>query len=78
MTMVSSEKFATNQNKYFELALSERMFTQKNNQIFIATNASDKRKYLEPDDDLHRAITADELLERIYKDIDKKFANRIK
>ena len=38
--------------------------------------AKKERVYLEPDEDLHRAITADELLKRIYNDIDKKFANR--
>jgi hypothetical protein len=32
---------------------------------------------LQPDDDLRSAITGDELLERIYQDIDRKFVNRI-
>jgi len=36
-----------------------------------------EQQILESDDDLRRAITGDELLARIYKDIDRKFENRI-
>ena len=38
---------------------------------------AEEQPVLQPDDDLRKAITGDELLERIYRDIDKKFANRI-
>jgi len=36
-----------------------------------------EQQILEPDDDLRSAITGNELLERIYKDLDRKFENRI-
>ena len=42
-----------------------------------AKTAIREQQILEPDNDLLRAITGNELLERIYKDIDKKFENRI-
>ena len=79
MTVVSSKEFVTNENKYFKLARNEQVFVEKDETMFIVTIASGakKKKYLAPDDDLRRAITADELVERIYEDIDKKFANRI-
>ena len=41
MTVVSSKEFATNQDKYFELALSERVFIKKGNHLFFVTNAND-------------------------------------
>ena len=72
MTVVSSKGFVTNRKKYFDLPMNEEVF-------FKGGNSTKKEKvYLEPDEDLRRAITADELLERIYNDIDKKFANRNK
>ena len=43
--------------------------------MFIVTRANDReKKYLEPDDDLRRAITGDELLTGIYEDLEKFFA----
>ena len=78
MTIVSSKEFATNDDKYFDMAMNEQVFVQRDNIMFIVARINDTEKhYLEPDDDLRRAITADELLERIYYDIDKKFVNRI-
>jgi hypothetical protein len=45
--------------------------------INIYHDASVYEEILEPDDDLHRAITAEELLERIHADIRRKYASRI-
>jgi len=42
-----------------------------------AKTAFREQQILEPDDDLRRAITGNELLARIYEDIDRKFENRI-
>ena len=39
-------------------------------------DASVYEEVLEPDDDFRRAITKDQLLERIYMDIERKYANR--
>jgi len=72
MTVVSSKGFVTNRKKYFDLPMNEEVLSKEGN------SAKKEKVYLEPDEDLRRAITADELLERIYNDIDKKFANRNK
>ena len=86
MTIVNSKEFATNQDKYFDMAFDEQVYIKKDNRMFLLVyqNAVDANNYhkasiynevLEPDDDLRSAITGDELLERIYADIDKKFTS---
>ena len=56
MTVVSTNEFNTNQEKYFD--------NEKPDKIF------------KPDEDFHRSITADELLEGINEDIDIFFASK--
>ena len=41
MTLVSSKEFKTNQDKYLELALNERVFIKKGNHTFFVTNADE-------------------------------------
>jgi len=48
MTVVSSTDFATNQDKYLELALNEQVFIKKGNNVFIITTANG---YDDDDDD---------------------------
>ena len=87
MTIVSTKEFNTNQYKYFDLALDEQVFIQKGDDMFFLLyknvdgmnmyhDASVYEEILEPDNDLCRAITAEELLERIHEDIRRKFASR--
>jgi len=87
MTVVSTKEFNTNQDKYFDIALDEQVFIQKGDNMFflLYKNVDDMNMYhdasvyeeiLEPDDDLRRAITAEELLERIHEDIREKFASK--
>jgi hypothetical protein len=77
MTVVSSKEFVSNEDKYFDMAIHEQVFVKRNNIMFLITRANDNKKtYLEPDDDLRRAITGEELLNRICHDIEIKFANR--
>ena len=87
MTVVSTKEFNTNQDKYFDMALEEQVFIQKGDNMFflLYKNVDDMNMYhdasvyeeiLTPDDDLRRAITAEELLERIHEDIRRKFASR--
>ena len=71
MTVVSNKGF-TYRKKYFDLSVNEEILFRGDDSV------KKERVHLEPDEDLRRAITADELLERIYNDIDKKFANRNK
>ena len=77
MTIVSSKEFATNEDLYFDMAMNEQVFVQRNSNMFILTRISEmEKKYLEPDDDLRRAITGEELLTGIYEDLEKFFADK--
>ena len=82
MTVVSSKEFTSNQKKYFDLAVNENVVIKRGKSIFYLMYAPvDKlnipeQPILEPDDDLHRAITMDELRERTYEFIDNFFANK--
>ena len=81
MIVVSSKDFATNQNKYFDMAMNERVFVQRGNSMFhLACSNEDtlvnERVYYEPDEDFYKSITKDELLKGIHEDIDNFFANK--
>ena len=66
MTVVSSKEFVVNEDKYFEMAINEQVFVQRDNMMFVVTRVNEKRekKRLQPDDDLRRAISMDEFKER--------------
>ena len=82
MTVVSSKEFATNQNKYFDMAMNERVFVQRGGNMFHLNYTNDyntprkERVYYEPDEDFYKSITKDELLKGIHEDIDAFFANK--
>jgi len=64
MPQLREKTITTNQEKYFD----------KN--IFPAVNTSEYDKILAPDDDLRRAITANELKEKMRKAIYNFFENK--
>jgi len=74
MTVISSKEFVNNQEKYFDMALNEQVYVQRESDNAVFVISRDKKGYLKPDDDLRRAITADELLKGIHEDIHKMFA----
>ena len=81
MTVVNSKEFNTHQERYFDLAKNEQIVIRRGKNMFHLTYAPAEIPYqeqeiLEPDDDLRRAITAEELLNRIHGDIRAKFKNR--
>ena len=88
MTVVSSKEFATNQEKYFDLALDEQVCIQRGDNLFHLIykhedemNNNDYEEFLEPDDDFRRAISMDEFRDRlivVLDKIDKKYANQCK
>jgi len=41
MTVVSKKEFATHQDKYFDLAIKERVYIKKDNYMFFVTNADE-------------------------------------
>ena len=82
MTTVTTKEFNTNQKKYFDMAVNEEVCIKRGNSIFHLMYRPIEVQYpeqviLEPDDNLRKAITAEELLERIHEDIRKKYATRI-
>ena len=82
MTVISSKEFASRPKKYYNLALNEQVVIKRGKNEFYLTNKPlpvetyPEQPILEPDDDLRRAITMDELRERTYKVIDNFFANK--
>jgi hypothetical protein len=81
MTIVSSKEFAGNQEKYFDMAMNEQVYVQRESDNITFIISRDEKKYLEPDDDLRRAISADEFRKRLIvaiDKIDKRYANKCK
>jgi len=78
MTVISSKEFMSNEKKYFDLAMTEEIFVKRDNIMFIVSRVNDikPKKCLKPDDDLHRAITMDELLGKVLDDIDKYYDSK--
>ena len=74
MTIVNSKEFVANDDKYFDMAMTEQVLVKRDNILFIVTRANEnKKKRLKPDKELHRAITGDVLLEKVYTSLDKFF-----
>ena len=81
MTVVSSKEFVSNEDKYFDLALDEQVFVQRGDNMFLIINhnhngniyhdASVYDEVLEPDDDFHSAISADEFKKRALEIVEK-------
>jgi len=82
MIVVSNKDFATNQEKYFDMAINERVFVQRGSYMFHLACTNDnnaavkERVYYEPDEDFYISMTKDELLKGIHDDIDKFFASK--
>ena len=48
MTVVSSKEFTINDDKYFDLAMNEQVFVQRENIMFIVTKVNDtKEKHIQ-------------------------------
>ncbi len=74
MTVISSKEFAINQKKYFDLAVNEEVVIKrgKNRYRLELEVQYPEQVTLEPDNDLRRAITAEELIKRIQTDKRRK------
>lgn len=78
MRVISPSELRDNMQKYLDLAGDEKIVIQRDgNETFILT----REDYLEPDEDLRRAVSAQELLIGIEADIRKayreKYGNRV-
>ena len=69
MTVVSNKVF-TYRKKYFDLSVNEEVFFRGDNSV------KNERAHLEPDEDLRRAITGDELKKKMREAIHNFFENR--
>ena len=74
MTVVSSREFASNQEKYFDLAVSENVCIKRGSNIFqllYASTDKNAQKYLAPDDDFRRAISMEEFKKKALTMVEK-------
>ena len=78
MQVVSSTEFATHQDKYFDMAVSHDVCIKRGQKTFqlIYRPTVEEQPILQPDDDLRRAITIDEVRDNIVEYIRKKHANK--
>ena len=81
MIVVSSKEFISNEGKYFDLALDEDVGIKRGDYTFYLVNRPVENQYppqpfLEPDEDLRRAITAEELKKRMSVSIRNFFENK--
>ncbi len=83
MKTISAREFVANPEMYLGIAREQEVRVKKGREMFhivyeAATPSLPPQPFLEPDDDLRRAITVDELLKGIHEDIDRKWAERRK
>ena len=70
MIVISNTELNNDIEKYLDLAKKDKVVIQRgNNEIFILS----EERYLEPDEDLSRAITMDELLLGVKEDITEMY-----
>lgn len=73
MRVISSSELRNNMKKYLALVIEEKIVIQEErNETFVLT----REEYLEPDEDLRRAISAKELLVGIEADIRTAYQKR--
>ena len=82
MTVISTQEFVANQNMYFNMAINQDVCIKRDEGMFyikynpVAETNGKKQKYKQPDADLYRAISMDELRIRTHKVIDNFFDNK--
>ena len=79
MTVVSSREFVTNQERYFELALNEDVFVQKDEDMFVFMRTNEHQEpdmIFEPDEDFYRSISMEELRKRVLDDVHQWYKER--
>ena len=80
MRVISSSELRSNLKKYLDLAANEQIIIQRGrNETFVLT----KQEYLEPDEDLkravtaqQRAVTAQQLMPGIVSDVREAYRKR--
>ena len=82
MTVVSTKEFHANQDRYLDMALDEQIFVKRGDYMFHINcsnfdTVTKPQAISEPDDDLRRAITTEELIKRIQEDKRRNYASRV-
>ena len=75
MTVVSSKEFVTNQEKYFDMALNDRIVIQRGTNMFVVQNfvtINEPDVVFEPDSDFFRSIPIEEVRDRVVGYVRKK------
>lgn len=73
MIVISSAELRNNMKKYLDLAKTQKVVIQRGRtETFVLS----QEQHLTPDEDLTRAITADELLAGIEEDIKQVFRKK--
>ncbi len=77
MKTISSREFAANPEMYLGMARQQDVLVKKGRDMFhiVYRPPVPQQPVLEPDDDLRRAITFDELLVGVKEDLREIFAN---
>ena len=78
MRVISSKEFNTNQKNYAKMAVNEEVCDTISPLRKPLEMQYPEQEILELDEDCYRAITMDELLERVLDDIHKFYANKWK
>jgi len=78
MTTISSKEFAAHQDRYFDMAINDDVRIRRKRNVFrlVYEPLAEEQAVLEPDDDLRRAITMDELRDSALEFIDKLYAGK--
>ena len=79
MTVISSEEFVANIDKYLDMALNDNVIIQRGDNMFIVKHYIPNEEpdmIFEPDEDFYRSITMDELHESAKEHIHKLFENQ--
>jgi hypothetical protein len=76
MTVVSCKEFASNQRRYFDLAVNEELFIKRGKNVFhlICTTVDGNMNGVDDPDDEY--IPKEELLAGIHEDIDTFYAGK--
>jgi hypothetical protein len=79
MTVISSNEFAINQDKYFDMAIDEEIGVKRGENMFLVSIASEREEpdmIFEPDEDFYRSISMEEFRKRVKEDIHQWYKER--
>ena len=80
MTVISTQEFVANQNKYFDMAINQDICIKRDEGMFhIRYNpVEESNEYIcfEPDEEFYNSITMDEARKKLHLLINKLYAKK--